>query len=140
MLWLKVYYFVEFMVVVMIVDMDNIEKVVGLVDECWWMGLKILLLDINFGFYYFYVNDDGEIVYGIGVIKGVGEGLIEVIIEVCNKGGYFCELFDFCVCIDIKKLNCCVLEKLIMFGVFDCFGLYCVVLMNLLGDVLKVVD
>lgn len=140
MLWLKVYYLVEFMVVVMIVDMDNIEKVVGLVDECWWMGLKILLLDINFGLYYFYVNDEGEIVYGIGVIKGVGEGLIEVIIDVCNQGGYFCELFDLCVWIDIKKFNCWVLEKLIMFGVFDCLGLYCVVLMNLLGDVLKVVD
>lgn len=124
----------------MIVDMDNIEKVVGLVDECWRMGLKILLLDINFGFYYFYVNDDGEIVYGIGAIKGVGEGSIEVIIEVRNKGGYFRELFDFCVRIDIKKLNRRVLEKLIMFGAFDRFGLYRVALMNSLGDALKAVD
>ncbi|NQF21474.1 hypothetical protein FCI58_20205, partial [Enterobacter hormaechei] len=53
------------------------EKVVGLVDECWRMGLKILPPDINSGLYHFHVNDDGEIVYGIGAIKGVGEGPIE---------------------------------------------------------------
>ncbi len=46
-------------------DMDTTEKVVGLVDECWRMGLKILPPDINSGLYHFHVNDDGEIVYGI---------------------------------------------------------------------------
>ncbi len=64
----------------------NTEKVVGLVDECWRMGLKILPPDINSGLYHFHVNDDGEIVYGIGAIKGVGEGPIEAIIEARNKG------------------------------------------------------
>ncbi len=42
----------------------------GPVDECWRMGLKILPPDINSGLYHFHVNDDGEIVYGIGAIKG----------------------------------------------------------------------
>lgn len=73
-LWLKAHYPAEFMAAVMTADMDNTEKVVGLVDECWRMGLKILPPDINSGLYHFHVNDDGEIVYGIGAIKGVGEG------------------------------------------------------------------
>ena len=106
----------------MTADMDNTEKVVGLVDECWRMGLKILPPDINSGLYHFHVNDDGEIVYGIGAIKGVGEGPIEAIIEARNKGGYFRELFDLCARTDTKKLNRRVLEKLIMSGAFDRLG------------------
>ena len=51
------------------------------------------------------VNDDGEIVYGIGAIKGVGEGPIEAIIEARNNGGYFRELFDLCARTDIKSLT-----------------------------------
>ena len=104
-LWLKAHYPAEFMAAVMTADMDNTEKVVGLVDECWRMGLKILPPDINSGLYHFHVNDDGEIVYGIGAIKGVGEGPIEAIIEARNEGGYFRELFDLCARTDIKNLT-----------------------------------
>lgn len=68
------------------------------------------------------MNDDGEIVYGIGAIKGVGEGPIEAIIEARNNGGYFRELFDLCARTDTKKLNRRVLEKLIMSGAFDRSG------------------
>lgn len=59
-LWLKAHYPAEFMAAVMTADMDNTEKVVGLVDECWRMGLKILPPDINSGLYHFHVNDDGK--------------------------------------------------------------------------------
>lgn len=52
-LWLKAHYPAEFMAAVMTADMDNTEKVVGLVDECWRMGLKILPPDINSGLYHF---------------------------------------------------------------------------------------
>lgn len=65
-------------------------------------GWKILPPDINSGLYHFHVNDDGEIVYGIGAIKGVGEGPIEAIIEARNNGGYFRELFDLCARTDTK--------------------------------------
>jgi DNA polymerase-3 subunit alpha len=128
------------MAAVMTADMDNTEKVVGLVDECWRMGLKILPPDINSGLYHFHVNDDGEIVYGIGAIKGVGEGPIEAIIEARNNGGYFRELFDLCARTDIKKLNRRVLEKLIMSGAFDRLGPHRAALMNSLGDALKAAD
>ena len=139
-LWLKAHYPAEFMAAVMTADMDNTEKVVGLVDECWRMGLKILPPDINSGLYHFHVNDDGEIVYGIGAIKGVGEGPIEAIIEARNKGGYFRELFDLCARTDTKKLNRRVLEKLIMSGAFDRLGPHRAALMNSLGDALKAAD
>ncbi|GAB7193887.1 DNA polymerase III subunit alpha [Dickeya oryzae] len=121
-LWLKAHYPAEFMAAVMTADMDNTDKIVGLVDECWRMGLKILPPDINSGLYHFHVNDDGEIVYGIGAIKGVGEGPIEAIIDARNNGGYFRDLFDLCARTDIKKLNRRVLEKLIMSGAFDRLG------------------
>ncbi|MFV0489523.1 MAG: DNA polymerase III subunit alpha, partial [Vibrio fluvialis] len=139
-LWLKAHYPAEFMAAVMTADMDNTEKVVGLVDECWRMGLKILPPDINSGLYHFHVNDDGEIVYGIGAIKGVGEGPIEAIIEARNKDGYFRELFDLCARTDTKKLNRRVLEKLIMSGAFDRLGPHRAALMNSLGDALKAAD
>lgn len=139
-LWLKAHYPAEFMAAVMTADMDNTEKVVGLVDECWRMGLKILPPDINSGLYHFHVNDDGEIVYGIGAIKGVGEGPIEAIIEARNEGGYFRELFDLCARTDIKKLNRRVLEKLIMSGAFDRLGPHRAALMNSLNDALKAAD
>ncbi|SFN16209.1 DNA polymerase III, alpha subunit [Izhakiella capsodis] len=139
-LWLKAHYPAEFMAAVMTADMDNTEKVVGLVDECWRMGLKILPPDINSGLYHFHVNDEGEIVYGIGAIKGVGEGPIEAIIEARNQGGYFRELFDLCARTDTKKLNRRVLEKLIMSGAFDRLGPHRAALMSALSDALKAAD
>ncbi len=139
-LWLKAHYPAEFMAAVMTADMDNTDKIVGLVDECWRMGLKILPPDINSGLYHFHVNDEDEIVYGIGAIKGVGEGPIEAIIEARNEGGYFRELFDLCARTETKKLNRRVLEKLIMSGAFDRLGPHRAALMNALGDALKAAD
>ncbi|GKX63596.1 DNA polymerase III subunit alpha [Pragia fontium] len=139
-LWLKAHYPAEFMAAVMTADMDNTEKVVGLVDECLRMGLKVLPPDINSGLYHFHVNDEGEIVYGIGAIKGVGEGPIEAIIEARNQGGYFKELFDLCARSDIKRLNKRVLEKLIMAGAFDRLGPHRAALMHSLTEALKAAD
>ncbi|QOL13671.1 DNA polymerase III subunit alpha [Dickeya dianthicola] len=136
-LWLKAHYPAEFMAAVMTADMDNTDKIVGLVDECWRIGLKILPPDINSGLYHFHVNDEGEIVYGIGAIKGVGEGPIEAIIEARNNDGYFRDLFDLCARTDIKKLNRRVLEKLIMSGAFDRLGPHRAALMNSLADAMK---
>ncbi|ENM5880759.1 DNA polymerase III subunit alpha [Vibrio metoecus] len=121
-LWLKTHYPAEFMAAVMTADMDNTEKVVGLVDECKNMGLTVLPPDINSGLYRFNVDDNGAIVYGIGAIKGVGEGPIEAILEARNKDGYFKDLFDFCARIDLKKVNKRVIEKLILAGALDRLG------------------
>ncbi|EJL6627097.1 DNA polymerase III subunit alpha [Vibrio cholerae] len=136
-LWLKTHYPAEFMAAVMTADMDNTEKVVGLVDECKNMGLTVLPPDINSGLYRFNVDDNGAIVYGIGAIKGVGEGPIEAILEARNKGRYFKDLFDFCARIDLKKVNKRVIEKLILAGALDRLGPHRAAMMASVDDAVR---
>ena len=73
-LWLKAHYPAEFMAAVMSSDMQNTDKVVTFIEECREMGLNVLPPNVNSGEYMFGVNDEGHIVYGLGAIKGVGEG------------------------------------------------------------------
>ncbi|WP_277206229.1 DNA polymerase III subunit alpha [Vibrio misgurnus] len=136
-LWLKTHYPAEFMAAVMTADMDNTEKVVGLVDECKNMGLTVLPPDINSGLYRFNVDDNGAIVYGIGAIKGVGEGPIEAILAARQQQGYFKDLFDFCARIDLKKVNKRVIEKLILAGALDKLGPHRAAMMASVDDAVR---
>ena len=121
-LWLKAHYPAEFMAAVMSSDMQNTDKVVTFIEECRDMGLTVLPPNVNSGEYMFGVNDDGHIVYGLGAIKGVGEGPIEAIVEARQAGGDFKDLFDFCDRTDAKRINKRVLEALIRSGALDLVG------------------
>jgi DNA polymerase-3 subunit alpha len=120
-LWLKTHFPSQFMAAVMSADMDNTDKIVTLVDECERMGLPLIPPDVNKGLFKFTVDDDLNIVYGIGAIKGVGEGPVGSILD-ARKDGPFTDLFDFCARIDLKKLNKRVIEKLILAGALDTLG------------------
>ncbi|MCW8091656.1 DNA polymerase III subunit alpha [Alteromonas sp. ASW11-130] len=139
-LWLKAHYPAEFMAAVMSADMDNTDKIVTLVDEVNRMGLKILPPDLNAGLYKFTVNEDGDIVYGIGAIKGVGEGPIEAIIEARETHGKFTDLFDFCAKVDIKRVNKRVLEKLVLAGAMDNLGPHRAAIMASLPEAIAAAD
>ena len=76
-LWLKAHYPAEFMAAVLTADMQNTDKVVTLVEECRNMKLDLLVPDVSRSAYTFTVNDQAQIVYGMGAIKGMGEGPIE---------------------------------------------------------------
>ena len=121
-LWMKTHFPAPFMAAVMSADMDNTDKIVTLVDECSNMGIDLLPPDVNLGQYKFTVNDEDQIIYGIGAVKGVGEGPIEAIIAARESGGDFIDLFDFCARVDLKKINKRVLEKLIKSGAMDSLG------------------
>lgn len=135
-LWLKAHYPAEFMAAVMSADMDNTDKIVTLVDECQRMELDVLPPDLNTGKHKFSVNTDGQIVYGIGAIKGVGEGPIEAIIEAREKHGFFTDLFDFCTKVELKRVNKRVLEKLVLSGAMDNLGPHRAALWETLPDAL----
>jgi DNA polymerase-3 subunit alpha len=121
-LWMKTHYPAPFMAAVMSADIDNTDKIVTLVDECGNMGIDLLPPDVNAGQYKFTVNEKNQIVYGIGAVKGVGEGPIEAIIAAREEGGDFTDLFDFCARLDLKKINKRVLEKLVKAGAMDSLG------------------
>ncbi|MCD9499841.1 DNA polymerase III subunit alpha [Photobacterium carnosum] len=136
-LWLKAHYPAEFMAAVMTADMDNTDKIISLVDECHRMNLKLLPPDVNKGLYRFNVDDEGAVVYGIGAVKGVGEGPIENIISAREKDGHFKDLFDFCARIDTKRVNKRVLDKLIKSGALDRLGPNRAAMLATLDDAIK---
>tara|TARA_R110001606_G_scaffold13274_3_gene57891 strand:+ start:1069 stop:4584 length:3516 start_codon:yes stop_codon:yes gene_type:complete len=123
--WLKAHYPAEFMAAVISADMQNTDKVVTFIDESKTMGLKVLPPDVNSCGYRFTVNPDGDIIYGLGAIKGLGEGPIEAIVNARGNSGAekaFEDLFDFCRRIDLKKTNKRSLEALVRAGALDKLG------------------
>jgi DNA polymerase-3 subunit alpha len=119
--WLKAHHQPEFMAAVMSADMDNTDKVVILIEECRQMKLDILPPTINVSKYKFTVNDAGQIVYGLGALKGVGEAAIEEMLAEREASGPFSGLYDLCKRVDLRKFNRRVLEALIRAGAFDEF-------------------
>ncbi|WP_263141437.1 DNA polymerase III subunit alpha [Pseudomonas sp. RIT-PI-AD] len=120
--WLKAHHASPFMAAVLSADMHNTDKVVILIEECRSMKLRIDAPDVNISEFKFTVNDGGRIVYGLGAIKGVGEGPVEAIAECREQGGPFKDLFDFCSRVDLKRINKRTLEALIRSGALDRLG------------------
>ena len=120
--WLKAHYPAGFMAAVLSADMHNTDKVVTLIDECNSMKLDIVPPGVNESSYKFTVNDAGQIVYGLGAIKGLGEGPIEAILEARYSGERFKDLFEFCRRIDLKKINRRSMEALVKAGALDELG------------------
>lgn len=117
--WLKVHYPDDFMAAVLSADMQATEKVVTNIEECRQMGLEIVPPDINRGQFRFVADGKGKIIYGLGAIKGLGEGPIESIVQARSTGDLFTDLFDLCERVEPRKLNKRVLDALIGSGAVD---------------------
>ncbi|WP_218313862.1 DNA polymerase III subunit alpha [Halomonas sp. 18071143] len=135
--WLKAHYPGPFMAAVMSTEMDNLDKVVPLIEECRHLKLTVTPPDVNVGGYKFTVDTEGRVVYGLGAIRGVGEGPIGAIVEARNADGPFKDLFDFCRRIDPKRMNKRTLEALIRSGALDTLGPNRAVLAAAMEDALK---
>jgi DNA polymerase-3 subunit alpha len=120
--WLKAHYPAEFMAATISSDMDKTDKVVTFIDECRAMGLDLLPPDVNQGQFRFSVDSEGRVIYGLGVIKGLGEGPVGGIIAARTEGGPFKDLFDFCARVDGRKVNKRGLEAMIRSGALDEIG------------------
>ena len=120
--WLKAHYPAPFMAAVMSSELQNTDKIVTLIEECRNMKLPLVNPDVNCGEYMFTVNDRNEIVYGLGAIKGLGEGPVESLLAARREGGPFKNLFDFCERVDLRKVNKRALEALVKSGAFDSLG------------------
>lgn len=138
--WLKAHFPAEFMAAVLSADMDNTDKVVTLIEDCHRMDLEVLTPDINRSIYKFSVPSDGQVLYGLGAIKGVGGAALEGIIEERNQNGQYRDLYDFCRRVDGRKVNKRVLEALVKSGTLDKLGPNRASLMARLQDAIQMAD
>ncbi|NVK35777.1 MAG: DNA polymerase III subunit alpha [Rhodobacteraceae bacterium] len=115
--WLKANHPVEFMAASMTLDMGNTEKLGDFRQECRRMGVEVVPPSINRSQVFFDVQD-GQILYAMGAIKGVGEQAVEHIAEARGERP-FSSLGDFARRVSARQLNKRTLENLVAAGAFD---------------------
>jgi DNA polymerase-3 subunit alpha len=91
-------------------------------DECKNLGMNVLGPDVNESDLNFMVNNDGNIRFGLGGVKGVGEGAVLAIMEERKKNGKFKSVFDFVERVNLTACNKKTIESLALCGAFDCLG------------------
>jgi DNA polymerase III subunit alpha len=98
--------------------MDDTDKVKELIEDCKALNLKIVPPDVNASNLRFEPGDAKSVRYGLGGVKGTGQGAIELIIA-ARSHGPFKDLFDFCRRLDKQVVNRRVVEALVRAGAFD---------------------
>lgn len=119
--YLKANYPAEYMAAVLTNNMSDIKKVSFFMEECKRMGIKVLGPDVNESGLKFTVNAQGEIRFGLGAIKGVGENAVETIVKNREEAGPYHSIFDLTRRIDLRASNKKTLEALAYAGGFDSF-------------------
>ncbi len=123
--YLKTHYPVEYMAALLTVYQNNTDKVTLYASECRQMGIEVLAPNVNFSCYGFTIEDNprGEscIRFGLGAIKNVGEGPVEMIIQGRDEQP-FQDVNDFLRRVDMRKVGKRALESLIQVGALDDFG------------------
>jgi len=120
--YLKANYPAEFMASVLSNNLDNIKSVTFFMDECKSMGVRVLGPDVNESAYRFRVNSKGEIRFGMGAIKGVGEAAVHYLVAQRKEEGPFKDPYDLVKRIDLRSANKRCLEAMILGGAWDSFG------------------
>ena len=119
--YLKANYPPEYMAAVMSRSLSNITDITKLMDECKAMGIQTLGPDVNESNLKFTVNHDGNIRFGLGAVKGVGEAAVHSIMEERSKNGPFLGIFDFVQRVNLNACNKKNMECLALAGGFDSF-------------------
>ena len=117
--YLKAHYPAAFLASTMSADMNNTDNIHSFFDDCAPNKVEVLPPDINQSGYRFEPLNNGQILYGLGAVKGTGLAAIEVILTARAQDGPFKDLFDFCARLDLRKVNRRVIESLIRAGAFD---------------------
>ena len=116
--YLKANYPAEYMASVMTHNLNNTKQITMFMEDCKNMGVDVLGPDVNESQYEFAVNEKGQIRFGLGAIKGIGEGPSEAIVET-RKTGRFNTVFEFFERIPSTQINKRVVESLVIAGGFD---------------------
>ncbi|MEC9208835.1 MAG: DNA polymerase III subunit alpha [Bacteroidota bacterium] len=121
--YLKAHYPSELMASLLTNHMNDIKDITYFMEECKRMGILVLGPDVNESFYKFAVNKNGEIRFGLGAVKGVGEGAVEAIVNERKENGYYIAFDDFMKRVDLRSANKRTLDSVAYAGGFDSFEL-----------------
>ena len=121
--YLKANYPAEYMAAIMSRRRDQITEITKLMDECKQMGIATLGPDVNESYEKFGVNHHGEIRFGLGAIKGMGDSAALSIIEEREKNGPYKDIYDFAQRVNFSAVNRKAFESLALSGGFDSFGI-----------------
>ncbi|HKC24288.1 MAG TPA: DNA polymerase III subunit alpha, partial [Thermoanaerobaculia bacterium] len=119
--WMKVHHPVEFLAAVLTACSGNSDEVVKYVNTCKEMKIPVLPPDVNASDLWF-TPDREAIRFGMGAVKGVGEGAVQSILGARAEGGPFRSLADFCSRVDLRLNNRKVIDALVKSGCFDSLG------------------
>jgi len=119
--YLKANYPAEYMAAVLSRNISDIKKITTFMDETRRMGMDVLGPDVNESNVKFTVNKDGNVRFGLGAIKGVGESAVLQLIEEREKNGLYKDIYDLVERVNLNALNKKNLEAMAVAGTFDCF-------------------
>lgn len=119
--YLKAHYPAEFMAGNMSRCLNDITKITKLMNECQAMGIACMGPDVNESRQKFSANKKGEVRFGLGAIKGMGDAAAQAIIDEREKNGQFKDIFDFVQRVNLSAVNSKALESLVLSGAFDGF-------------------
>ena len=119
--YLKAHYPAEFMAANLTRNKDDIAEVGKFMDECKNLGMSVMGPDVNESDLTFTVNSEGNIRFGLGGVKGVGEGAVEAIVNERNANGKFKSMFDLIERVNLTACNKRAMESLALSGAFDSF-------------------
>ena len=119
--YLKAHYPSEYMAAVLSRNISDIGEITKFMDECKSMGIKVLPPDVNESNLRFTVNKEGNIRFGLGAVKGVGESAVRAIVEEREKNGAYTGIFDFVQRVNLNACNKKNVENLALAGALDAF-------------------
>jgi DNA polymerase-3 subunit alpha len=134
--YLKTYYPEHFMAAVLSTELGNTDKIHALIQECKRMGIKVLKPNILTSNKMFLVNNNSDIEYGLGAVKGVADAFIQHVCQV-RKKNKFNDLWDFSKKVDIKLGGKKSLEALSQSGAFDSIAPSRSIAISCIEDMLK---
>lgn len=117
--YLKAHYPSEFMAALLSRNLSDIKQLTLYMNECKRMGIRVMGPDINESMRTFSSNRAGDVRFGMGAVKGVGEAAVDCIIAERNKNGRFKDIYDFMERVNFTTVNRKCFENLAYGGAFD---------------------
>ena len=117
--YLKAHYPSEFMAALLSRNLADIKQLTLYMNECKRMGIRVLGPDINESMRTFSSNKAGDVRFGLGAVKGVGEAAVESIIAERNANGRFKDIYDLMERVNFSAVNRKCFENLASAGGFD---------------------